>query len=64
MLYRDSDSTKPREVKDIHDFPTSFLANLERVRKEKDQRLVKAYGVDYDNTFKIISHKKDFTRDL
>ena len=64
MLYRDSDSTKLREVKDIHDFPTSFLANLERVRKEKDQRLVKAYGIDDDNTFKIINHKKDFTRDL
>ena len=34
MLYRDSDSTKPREVKDIHDFPTSFLANLERVERK------------------------------
>ena len=54
---------KPREVKDIHDFPT-FLADLERVRKEKDQRLVKAYGVEDDDTFKKFDHKKNFTRDL
>ena len=38
MLYRDNHSTKPREIKDIHDFPTSLLAQLERARsKEKDQ---------------------------
>ena len=52
MLYRDCDSTKPREVKDIHDFPTSFLAHLERARNEKDQPLVKAYSVEDDDTFK------------
>ena len=31
-----NDIPKPREVKDILDFPTSFLAHLERARKEKD----------------------------
>ena len=55
---------KPREVKDIHDFPTSFLAHLESAQKEKDQRLVKAYGVEDDDTFKKFDHKKNFTRDL
>ena len=30
MIYQDSDSKKLREVKDILDFPTSFLAHLER----------------------------------
>ena len=64
MLYWDNDNTKPTEVKDIHDFPTSFLAHLERARKEKDQRLVKAYDVENDNTFKKFRHKKDFTQDL
>ena len=54
MLYRDNHSTKPREIKDIHDFPTSFLAHLESAQKEKDQRLVKAYGVEDDDTFKKI----------
>ena len=63
MLYRDNDSTKPREVKDIHDFPTSFLAQLERARKEKNKRLVKAYEED-DEAFKKFTYKKDFTRDL
>ena len=52
------------EVKDIHDFPTSFLAYLERARKEKDRRLVKAFDTDYDDTFKKFSHKKDITREL
>ena len=46
MLYRESDSTKLREIKDIDDFPTSFLAHLERARKEKDRCLVKAYRVE------------------
>ena len=36
MIYRDSDSKKPKEVKDIFYFPTSFLTHLERVWKEKD----------------------------
>ena len=52
------------EVKDIHDFPTSFLAHLERARKEKDGRLVKAYETEEDGTFKKFSHKKDITQDL
>ena len=64
MLYRDSDSTNLREVEDIHDFPTSILAHLERAQKEKEQCLVKAYGVEDDDTFKKFDHKKNFTRDL
>ena len=65
MSYQDSDSTKPRGVKHIHHFPTSFrLPHLERARKEKDQRVVKAYGVEDDDNFKKFGHKKDFTRDL
>ena len=59
-----SKSKKLGEVKDIHDFPTSFLAHLERAGKEKDCRLVKAYNVDDDGTFKKFSHKKDITHDL
>ena len=55
---------KQGEVKDIHDFPTSFLAHLERARKEKDRRLVKAYEIEEDGSFKKFSHKKDITRDL
>ena len=30
MIYQDSDNKILREVKDILDFPTSFLAHLER----------------------------------
>ena len=55
---------KPGEVKDIHDFPTSFLAHLERARKEKDRRLIKAYESKEDGSFKKFSHKKDITRDF
>ena len=51
-------------MKDIHDFPTSFLSHLERARKEKDRRLVKAFNVDDDGTFKKFNHKKDITREL
>ena len=51
-------------MKDIHDFPTSFLAHLERARKEKDRRLVKAFDMIDDGTFKKFSHKKDITREL
>ena len=51
-------------MKDIHDFPTSFLAHLERVRKEKDRCLIKAFETDEDDTFKTFSHKKDITQDL
>ena len=51
-------------MKDIHDFPTSFLAHLERARKEKDRRLIKAFEAEDDGTFKKISHKKDITQDL
>ena len=36
MIYRDSDSKKPKEVKDIFYFPISFLTHLERAWKEKD----------------------------
>ena len=49
------------EVKDIHDFPTSFLAHLERAQKEMDWRLVKAFDQDDDGTFKKFRHKKDIT---
>ena len=52
QLYRDSDSKHPREVKDIHDFPTSFLAHLQRARIEKDRSLVKAYDIEDDGTLK------------
>ena len=62
--YQDNHSKKPREVKDIHDFPTPFLAHLERAQKGKEQDLVKAYGVEDDGTFKKFSHKKDIARDL
>ena len=51
-------------MKDIHDFPTSFLAHLERATKEKDRRLIKAFETEDDGTFKKFSHKKDFTQDL
>mgnify|MGYP006905973652 CR=1 FL=1 len=34
-VYRDSDCKKTREVKDILDFPTSFLAHFERAQKRK-----------------------------
>ena len=51
-------------MKDIHDFPTSFLAHLERARKEKDRRLIKAFETEDDGTFKKFSHKKDITQDL
>ena len=44
--------------------PTFFLAHLERVREEKDRRLVKAYDVEDDGTLKKFSHKKDFSKDL
>ena len=53
-----------REVKYIHDFPTSFLAHLERKQKEKDRRLVKAFDTDDDGTFKKFSHKNDITPEL
>ena len=43
MIYRDSDSKKPREVKDILDFPTSSIAHIERAQKENDYHLVKVY---------------------
>ena len=55
---------RPGEVKDIHNFPTSFLAHLERARKEKDRRLVKAYKDEDDGTLKKFSHKKNITKDL
>ena len=64
MIYRDSDNKKPREVKDILVFITSFLAHLERMQKEKDYRLVKVYGVEDGGTFKKFSQKKDITKDL
>ena len=51
-------------MKDIHDFPTSFLAHLERARKEKDRRLIKAFETEDDGTFKNFSHKKDITQYL
>ena len=51
-------------MKDIHDFPTSFLAHLERARIEKYARLVKAYETEEDGSFKKFSHKKDITQDL
>ena len=57
-------SEKVGEAKLIHDFPTSFLAHLERARKEKDRRLIKAYNIEVDDTFKKFSHKKDITCDL
>ena len=53
-----------KEVKDIHDFPMSFLAHLEIAKKEKDRRLMKAYHVEEDKTFKKHCHKTDITRDL
>ena len=67
MIYQDSDNKKPREGKDIPDIPdipTSFLAHFERAQKEKDWRLVKAYGAEDGGTFKKFSHKMDVTRDL
>ena len=51
------------EVKDIHDFPTSFLAHLERTQKEKDCRLIKVYDTNDDGILKKFSYKKDITRD-
>ena len=63
MMYRDSDNMKLREVKDILDFPTSFLAHLEILWKKRII-VVKAYGVEDGGTFKKFSHKKDITQDL
>ena len=51
-------------MKDIHDFPTSFLAHLERARKEKDRRLIKAFETEDDGKFKKFSHKMNITEDL
>ena len=50
-------------MKDIHDFPTSFLAHLERARKEKDRRLIKAFEMEDDGTFKKFSYEeRHYTR--
>ena len=46
-LFEPCRGNKPGELKDIHDFPTSFLAHLERARKEKDWRLLKAYETEF-----------------
>ena len=51
-------------MKDINNFPTSILGHLERARKEKDRRLIKAFETEDDGTFKKFSHKKDITQDL
>ena len=45
----------------MHDFPTFFLAHLERARIEK---IVKAYDVENDGTLKKFSHKSYITKDL
>ena len=59
MLYLDIDHSKTlRKVKNIYVFTTSFLAHLERARKEKDQHLVKAYGVEDGDTFKNFATKR------
>ena len=64
MVYQDSHSKKPREVKDLHDFPKSFLAHLERAWKENDWSLMKAYGVEHYGSFKKFSHKNYISWDL